>query len=174
MPNKYTIDGNVAALIPNGVKYRHLRILIDVEDLDKVLARPWRVNKNWSNNHYAIAHTPMVKKKRKVLRMHSFLLDIDFVDHINGNGLDNRKSNLRKSDHKTNAQNRQNLRKTKTSKYKGVFFWKRSKKWHSGIVVNGKLKRLGLFSTEKEAALCYNKAALKHFGQFAFINQIKD
>ena len=98
------------------------------------------------------------------------------VDHINGNPLDNRKSNLRIC---TQSQNARNVSKTirKTSSiYKGVYYAERNKnKWQAYIGGQNKTKRinLGSFKTEKEAALAYNKAALEIYGEFANINIIK-
>ena len=104
--------------------------------------------------------------------MHRFLLspkDNEIVDHINGNGLDNRKSNLRLC---TPSQNNQNFRIKKTSKsgYKGVCWHKASKKWRVTIKTVYKQVSGGYFSDKKEAALKYNELASKYFGEFARLN----
>lgn len=92
------------------------------------------------------------------------------VDHINGNTLDNRKSNLRLC---TNAENQRNRKKTigTISQYKGVSWNKRKKKWQVQICYNRKCKHLGYFLDEKEAALRYNKEAIKLYGEFAKLNE---
>jgi hypothetical protein len=91
------------------------------------------------------------------------------VDHINGNPLDNRKSNLR---FVTHAQNQKNMGKGVRNKsgYKGVSWHKRAKKWQ--VFVNSTY--LGLFSDLEEATKAYNIKALELFGEFARLNKIKD
>lgn len=96
------------------------------------------------------------------------------VDHINGDSLDNRTINLRIC---TKLQNQYNQKKHKGhrhSLYKGVTFRKdlKSKPWEAFIYAHGKSKRLGYFTTEIEAALAYNEAAQKHYGEFARLNTI--
>jgi hypothetical protein len=89
------------------------------------------------------------------------------VDHINGNGLDNRRANLRLC---TNAQNHRNRQPIGgSSEYKGVYWDKTANKWNAGIWL-GKRKNLGYFVNEKDAALTYDEAARKFFGAFARTN----
>lgn len=90
------------------------------------------------------------------------------VDHINGDGLDNRRSNLRLC---TRAQNSWNS-KSKLSDMKGVHRTKGSKPWVALIRVNGKRHYLGNFLTKIEGARAYNDAAKKYYGDFAYLNQI--
>ncbi len=111
--------------------------------------------------------------KRNTLFMHRVILDAPDglqVDHINHDGLDNRRSNLRLC---TNAQNNMNRTKLEgcSSKYKGVSWHRQKMKWQARITLNGKLKHLGWFSSEEEAARAYDKAAKEHFGDFAKINK---
>lgn len=91
------------------------------------------------------------------------------VDHINGNKLDNRKSNLRLV---TQAQNNCNCSKRLNclSIYKGVTFHKRNNKWQAQIVKNKKNHHLGYFKSEVNAAQAYNFAAEKYHGEFAKYN----
>jgi hypothetical protein len=109
--------------------------------------------------------------------MHRFLLLPErgvLVDHINGDGLDNRRMNLRLANHSQNAANRcKPQRSRSTSRYKGVFFeasGKRKKRWRALIKVDGQTIHLGSYSEEIEAAVAYDIAAKKHFGEFAKLN----
>ncbi len=90
-------------------------------------------------------------------------------DHINHDGLDNRKTNLRNC---TLKQNNANTRPTKgaSSKYKGVTFAKREKKWVVYIKKDGRQTFLGCFDDEVEAAKAYDAAAAKLYGEFAYLN----
>jgi hypothetical protein len=94
------------------------------------------------------------------------LPDAKQINHINGNGLDNRRENLRSV---TSAENHRNSRKRTraTSQFKGVHWLVQGKKWRAMIYVNGKQRHLGCFARETDAALAYDVAARKHFGEFA-------
>jgi hypothetical protein len=91
------------------------------------------------------------------------------VDHRNLNGLDNRRSNLRLATHGENNQNKRK-RKGASSRYIGVSFEKRIKKWSARIMYKGKAIWLGNFKNEIDAALAYDKAARKYYGEFARLN----
>lgn len=90
-------------------------------------------------------------------------------DHVDGDGLNNQRSNLRISSQTENMHNRRKLI-VGTSKYKGVCWYRRERKWRARIRVNRKLISLGYFASETDAALAYNRAARKHFGDFALLN----
>lgn len=116
------------------------------------------------------------KKREEMIRMHRLIMSapkgVD-TDHINGNRLDNRRHNLRlcnRSENQKNSKKRENT----TSKYKGVSFNQPAGKWqvHIRDDESGRQRHLGLFSNELEAALAYNSAAIKAFGEFARINVI--
>lgn len=105
------------------------------------------------------------KKDKKTILMHRFILDAPKgfqVDHINGNGLDNRKSNLRIV---TSRQNQQNRQVNCTSKYPGVCWSLSAKKWMVDIKIKGKKKYLGYFKTEKEAFQAYKSAVHELTGE---------
>lgn len=149
-------------------------VLYDDEDCDKISKYRWRLHKNQAGNFYAIAHGPVINGKEKSIRMHHVIMNNSFIDHINGNGLDNRKENLRPSNHKRNARNRQKLYKKEGilhSKYKGVT--RHGKKWRAGITVDGKYICAGRFENELDAALAYNDLAIKFFNEDSFLNKIK-
>lgn len=97
-----------------------------------------------------------------------------FPDHIDGDGLNNQRQNLRLV---TRAQNQWNRSKTDsdvTSQYKGVYYAKDRQKWRAQINTNGKRKLLGEFKSELSAARAYNKAATELHGEFAKLNEIPE
>lgn len=93
------------------------------------------------------------------------------TDHINHNPKDNRRCNLRICTRAENQHN-QKIRSGGTSRFKGVCWNKRDKKWMATIKVDGQTKYLGNFQKEKYAAQAYNLAAKRHFGKFALLNKI--
>jgi hypothetical protein len=95
-----------------------------------------------------------------------------FVDHINHDTLDNRKQNLRVCTMKENNRNVRTLQKTKTG-VKGVWPATNGKKFLAGITVDKKFRYLGYHETIGDAAIAYNKAAGKHFGEFACLNEVQ-
>jgi len=123
-----------------------------------------------------------VCRGRLSIKMHREILglkkgDGKETDHKNGNGLDNRRCNLRIC---TRAENVRNMQKDNncTSKYKGVH-WQKGEirkgkqykgKWASQIVYNYKHIYLGLFNNEIDAAFAYDKAAKELFGEFVYLN----
>lgn len=144
------------------------QILIDAEDYYRVVEFTWSVKQSGRKNNleYAVSWI-----NGKLIRMHRFILDVkDFktVDHINGNGLDNRKSNLRICTQQQNSFNSKSS--VGISKFKGVSTHKNTTKWRAYITVNRKQIHLGYFEKEKDAAKAYNKAALFYFKEFAKLN----
>lgn len=94
------------------------------------------------------------------------------VDHRNGDGLDNRRENLRICIHQQNICNRRKLASA-SSKFKGVWFEKHdrlTKPWRAAIMTFGKRTHLGYYATEEEAAKAYDEAAVKCHGDFALLN----
>lgn len=112
--------------------------------------------------------------KRKTIRMHRLIMqtpDGMETDHINGDGLDNRRSNLRVCT-KSENQHNQKPRVGTFSKYKGVDFHKQSNKWRARIMLNSKHIQIGMFESELEAARAYNLSASIHHGEFAKLNEV--
>lgn len=150
---------------------RNLTALVDDEDYVKVALYRWYalIQENKINRVY---HTFIREKKKYNTSLHWFVLGYTsripgkVIDHINGNTLDNRKSNLRVCTSKENSRNS----RLKEKGYKGVDFRKDRKKWRTTIRVEGKKIALGHYESLIEAALAYDKAAKKYFGVFARLN----
>ena len=94
----------------------------------------------------------------------------EIVDHINHNGLDNRRANLRiATASQNNANSRRGMNRGR-SKYKGVWWDEKAGKWRAGIKCQGKCIHLGMFDDEIEAAKAYDRAAGLYHGEFAVLN----
>ncbi len=147
-------------------------LLIDEGDFWLLIKYKWYIIPS-GHNLFRVSKNPCKQCSYKYL--HRLLLNAksnEFVDHINGNPLDNRKENLRICTRSENCRNSK-LRKDNTSGYKGVWKYKgRKKPWVAEIKLNDKNLKIGYFKTKKEAANAYNKMAIKHFGRFARINKI--
>lgn len=120
-----------------------------------------------------------VLETRAPISMHRFLLKPPasvMVDHINHDGLDNRRCNLRLATRQQNAWNSRKADRTRTSNYKGVTYagWgKKRKRWRAIIFIKRRRVHLGYFHTQEEAAIAYNEAAQQAFGSFACLNTIE-
>jgi len=143
--------------------------LVDDEDFEYLNQFKWCAHKN-GNVFYAIK-TIYVYGKRTKGKMHNIIMGIKFIDHVDNNGLNNQRSNLRAC---TNSENQMNATKRvkATSLYKGVYYCKKTGKWKSTIQINGNQIYLGYFIYEVDAANAYNKKAIELFGEFANINII--
>jgi len=108
---------------------------------------------------------------KRSMSMHRYIMNAPkdkVVDHKDGNGLNNRRSNLRICAIRENVRNCRG--RYKTSKYKGVHWNKKAGKWVSSITEKGRYKFLGHFNNEADAAKVYDKAAKRSFGEFAYLN----
>jgi len=146
--------------------------IVDNADYEWLTQWKWYAAKGTST-HYA-RRSVWENGKTRDIQMHRIILNASSGmegDHINGDGLDNRRSNLRVS---TQGQQAMNRRKQAgcSSKYKGVSWQKRARKWESHIGINGGQKYLGYFDNEAEAAATYNVEARELFGRFAKLNII--
>jgi hypothetical protein len=146
--------------------------LVDSEDYEYLNQWKWHIYMGYARRREWIPET----KGYRTVSMHRLIVgtpDGGFTDHINGNTLDNRKSNLRIVNSSQNARNR-GLSRINTSGYKGVVFRQRGKwnYWEAKIGVNNKRLFLGCFHNPIEAARMYNKAAIKYFGEYARVNTI--
>lgn len=145
--------------------------LVDDEDLSRLQKFTWSYTKQ-PGSLTGYAQTWDSDRKR-MLRMHRVVLGLmtkatcrDHIDHVNRNGLDNRKSNLRLA---TPSQNHANegLRSTNTSGFKGVTFDRSRNLWMAKITFRAKTVNLGRFRTPEEAHDAYMAKARELFGDFA-------
>ena len=147
--------------------------IVDLEDYDRLRKYKWYAQKNIHTIYAVRSLTNGKKEKRKNAYMHHLVINIPdgmFCDHINHNGLDNRKANVRPVTHTQNVWNRRKFKKPSRSKYKGVDWATDMKRWRARIRVNGKRIYLGSFKNEIDAAKAYDTAAQKYHGQFAALN----
>ena len=143
---------------------------VDDRDYDKLSKYKWCAKESGGKKFYAIRRKSIVGSH---IYMHKEIMNFPEryeVDHINGNTLDNRRSNLRVCSHKQNIRN-QKLSAASSSGYKGVSQVKSTKRWMAYIKVNQKRIYLGTFEDKINAAIAYNEAAKKHFGEFARLNE---
>lgn len=142
--------------------------LVDDEDFDELSKWAW-----YPHGAYARRH---INKDGRIVRrvyMHRSIMrepELE-VDHINGDGLDNRKSNLRVCTHAENLKNQITV-KNSLSGVKGVSLNRRDNKWTAYIKTEGKKIFLGNFENKQDAQIAYNVASVKHFGEFAKIHTI--
>lgn len=144
--------------------------LVDDEDYEIVMQYKWNAVR-FKHSYYAVRGA-WIEKKVKRIHLHRFLMnpaDGMVVDHIDGDGLNNTRANLRVC---TNFQNIQNQRRRTTNKsgYKGVWWNPDLKKWRVRIRVNGKSLSVGHYDSAIDAANAYDETVRKHFGEFARTN----
>ena len=144
--------------------------LLDTADARRLSHYRWHVSRAGKTMY---ARTGAKEIGRNMQLMHRLLLKAQpgqIVDHRNGNGLDNRRCNLRLATNRQNAHNAFVITKEdgKSSRYKGVHGFDGA--WLAVIKVEGEQRRLGIFPHEVQAALAYDAAAGRFFGQYARTN----
>src|SRR5678815_2749804 len=138
------------------------RAIVDDQMYPLLALHKWQAKKD-GRRWYAVTWI-----RRRDIKMHQLLCPCraGYVpDHINGNGLDNRRENLRPSTHQKNCAN--GTRKAGGTGYRGSYWDKWKKKFVSKIMVKGKLKHLGQFYNAKDAGRAYDRAAREIYGEFA-------
>lgn len=158
-------------LIPlGGKKAAGRQAIIDDRDYDLVSPYRWYCHEK-RGIPYAAAAIKRQGRHDGTLLMHQLITGWSLTDHVDHDTLNNQRSNLRPATPGQNAQNRRSIRGT-TSRYKGVAWNRRLKKWQAAIKIDGQSKYLGVFPVEEAAALAYNAAAEKAFGQYACLNEV--
>lgn len=145
--------------------------IVDACDFERLNQWKWYVKRRNEAVWYA-TRAISTNDERRTIKMHREILQAktgEIIDHINGDGLDNRRCNLRLCSASENGANRRKY-KAKSSKYKGVSFKKNKGAFVAQITVRGKVKWLGTFKDERDAAIAYDKAAIQNYGAFALTN----
>jgi hypothetical protein len=147
--------------------------LVDTGDYDFLMQWKWAYFRTKTGKTgYAGRSAP----NSTYLYMHRIILDAPKgvqVDHKDLNGLNNIRANLRFCTPSQNSQNRAKDSRC-SSQYKGVSWHKSSGLWFACLNISHKRHYLGYFRSEIDAAIAYNAAAIKHFGEFARINDIQE
>lgn len=148
---------------------KQFTVVIDDADELRVTQHKWYVSR--AKGGYLSVRR---EKSRKHIRLSWFIMGNPpsgfVIDHINGNSLDNRRSNLRIATYSQNCVNKKTF--SHTSRYRGVSWKKRNAKWVAQIKHNGRVEYIGLFHNELDAAIAYNNRASELFGDFARLNAL--
>jgi hypothetical protein len=151
-------------------------VLVDDDDYASVagfnwFARPGKRGKTL----YALRSRMVGENGPRWVRMHRQILGLtgdQEADHRDGNGLNNRRGNLRPCTRLQNLVNRgSNAVQRRTSIYKGVSWQTKGARYRSRISMHGQAVHLGSFDREIEAAAAYDLAAQRLFGEFAWLNR---
>jgi len=149
--------------------------IVDDEDFKELNRHKWCANK-FGHSFYACRgmYDPKTQKTKTIL-MHRVILDAPtgtICDHVNRNGLDNRKTNLRFCTKEQNSHNSKINIKNKSG-YKGVSWDKNRKKWVVRMKINGFYKFIGRFTDKEKAIGAYHSRARKNHGEFFIDNYHK-
>lgn len=152
------------------------KALVDDEDYERLSSHKWLLATGGGTKQQKYLYRSAGLKVN--MKMHREILNLTdplvYVMHVNGDAFDNRKENLLITTSLSEISAGQKKTKKKTSsKYKGVYWKKREGKWIAAIRNNYKLKHLGYFHNEDDAARAYNEQAIEYWGDFARINEIK-
>lgn len=152
------------------LRLRHGTALFDDEDAGRLAGFPWYSAK-FSKPGQPVRYYVAAQICGRTVYMHRLVLNVGprtEIDHVNMDGLDNRRANLRRVNRSQNMANSKS--RGGASRYKGVS--RARKRWGAWIMVAGKSRNLGHFDTEEEAALAYNAAAVQAWGAHARLNEV--
>lgn len=163
-PNKYRIEGNICYIDCFNKKGKISgTIIIDTEDINKVNQYLWHIEHSRKNTYYAQASL-----QGTTIRMHRLLLGTSLqVDHINHNGLDNRKENLRACTNRENNCNK-DFKRSPLSGYTGIRYNSKAGSYYVRIMVNKKEVSLGCYKSLESAIEARKQGEIKYFGEFRF------
>lgn len=167
--NDYEVCGEITVLFIRREDGTVMEALIDTEDLPLVLKAPNRWTASYRSKHdlwYVVTDIRTEDGSRKRVYLHRWILNPPenmVVDHINGNGLDNRKSNLRVVTQAQNNQNRRGAtRANSSSGFRGVYWDNRRNKWKVAVKVNKRTIQVGRFDSLHQAVIAAKEARRKY------------
>lgn len=148
-----------------------MNAIVDDEDFDRISKHKWHIQS--ASMLYAVRKGARDEHGKRIrYQMHREVISAPrgiFVDHINGNTLDNRRCNLRFATTQQNAFNRK-MTSANTTGSKGVYLCRATGRYYAQICVNGRGKHLGFFASISAASAAYDNAARANFGEFAKTN----
>jgi len=146
---------------------------VDPADYKRLREYEW-IAKKGRNSFYTVRYTAKNKAGNAGrIYMHKEIIKVPqqmVVDHVNHDGMDNRRANLRAATRAQNIRNRKKFCNSSGSKYKGAYENKKQKRWIARIMFEKKSIYLGCFRNEIDAAKAYDRAAMKYHGEFASPN----
>jgi hypothetical protein len=146
---------HIAYIILYNIKHQEIaKAIIDLEDIDNIKGYKW-----------CLTNENRVYNSKNKIFLHNLIMNSKGIDHINGNPLDNKKSNLRLATPSQNNMNN-NLSKANTTGYKGIEYIKKLKKWKVKIDINKKRIFLGYFKKIKDAIKVRKNAEIKYFEEY--------
>lgn len=161
--NTYDLSGEYGI----GYTFKGEEFYFDLDDYNKIKDYCWCCNKEG----YILSEV-----NNKMIRLHRLIMSCSdskiFIDHINHNVKDNRKTNLRMVNNSKNQMNAK-IRKNNTSSCCGVSFHKKLSKWCASIQINNKRKFLGCFTKFEDAVIARKQAEEKYFGEYSYDNSMK-
>jgi len=165
-PNEIiTYDNYAEIVLYNKKQKENGRAIIDIEDIDKCRIYKWCLQKGedeWSDYAKTIANNKNLYLHKLVFSNEQYEDNLE-IDHINRNGLDNRKNNLRIG---TKNKNKANVKQiNNNSGFTGVCIHKTTNQWRAYVTVNYKSIHLGLFDNIEDAILARKNAEIKYFGE---------
>lgn len=152
------------------IPLKHGNVLVDTEDYDLVKKLSWYSADPREGLFYAMRNSTIAEKERYMHRLIMKAQKGQIIDHINGNGLDNRKKNLRFVTNKQNLQNRSKQRNS-SRKYKGVAHRPDEQSYVVVITIDDKQQSKGVYKDPVQAAMVYDVWALFHHGEYARTNR---
>lgn len=143
--------------------------IVDDSDYEELMRWKWCYRSGYAlrSEHVCMRDGKQIQKTILMHRVINKTPEALETDHINGNTLDNRKSNLRNATHAQNLRNQRQRNRNKSG-FKGVSFEKRRSLWRAVISFEGKYMHIGYYETARAASDAYKKAAAEYFGEFAY------